>query len=279
MLSQFFHKFSFVIIILLFCHKAYALIVELRPAEVIPGDVYLIKVSSVEAPVGEFNGKEIRFFKTGDKKFIALVPIDIDTPSGDYKITIRNSEGIKYLDLRVNPHDFPTERLTLPEEKVTLRPEDEKRVEEEYLLLEGLFAKTTERMWGDTFIQPVDTKPSTEFGIRRIINNKKTSIHKGVDYRGRKGSPVKAMNSGRVVLTRELFYGGKTAIIDHGMGIFSVYMHLSGFNVLEGEDVSAGEVIGFIGDTGRANGPHLHISIRLNGISINPLSLLRLGRI
>lgn len=277
MIRRFFYRFSIIIIILLFYCHAYALVADLRPAEVIPGDVFLIKVSSEKVPVGEFNGDKIRFFRTRDGEYMAIVPVSLDTGSGDYRITINNDNEAKYLSLRVKPHDFPTEKITLPEKKVFLNPEDEKRVESEYLLLEGLWGNLTEKRWDGVFIQPVDTEPSEGFGTRRIINNKKTSIHRGVDYRGKIGRPVKAINSGKIVLTKELFYGGNTIVIDHGMGLFSIYMHLSGFDVSEGLEISKGTVIGFIGNTGRVTGPHLHMSVKLNGISVNPLSILRLG--
>ncbi len=277
MIRRFFYRFSIIIIILLFYCHAYALVADLRPAEIIPGDVFLIKVSSEKVPVGEFNGGKIRFFRTGDNDFIALVPVDLNTSAGDYRITIKDGREARYLSLRVKSHDFTTEEITLPEKKVFLNPEDEKRVESEYRLLEGLWGNLTEKKWDGVFIQPVDTEPSEGFGTRRIINNKKTSIHRGVDYRGEIGRPVKAINSGKIVLTKELFYGGNTIVIDHGMGLFSIYMHLSGFDVSEGLEISKGTVIGFIGNTGRVTGPHLHMSVKLNGISVNPLSILRLG--
>ncbi len=274
---RFFHRFSIVFIILFLGSQADALVAELRPAEVIPGDVFLVRVLSQEIPAGEFNGNGIRFFKSDNNEYIALIPVSLDTPSGDYKIVVKDKEEAQYLSLRVKSHDFPTEKITLPEEKVSLSPEDQKRVEREYLMLKRLWDDFTEKRWDGVFIQPVDTELSEFFGIRRIINDKKTSIHRGVDYKGAKGSPVRTINSGKVILKEELFYGGNTVIIDHGTGLFSVYMHLSGFNVSDGQYVSKGDIIGFVGDTGRATGPHLHMSVKLNGISVNPLSLMRLG--
>jgi len=276
--ERFLHRFSVVSILLfLLIPGANAFVAELRPVEVLPGDVFLIRVSSREAPVGEFNGNGIRFFKGGNNKYIALVPVSLDTSPGDYKIVVKGEREVQHLSLRVRPHDFPTERLTLPEKKVFLSLQDQQRVEREYLMLKNLWGNFTEKMWSGTFIQPVDTVVLEVFGVRRIINNKKMSIHRGIDYRGRMGDPVRAINSGRVVLVDELFYGGKTIIIDHGTGLFSIYMHLSGFNVSRGQEVSRGQVVGFIGATGRATGPHLHLSVRLDGVSINPLSLMNLS--
>jgi murein DD-endopeptidase MepM/ murein hydrolase activator NlpD len=109
------------------------------------------------------------------------------------------------------------------------------------------------------------------------MNKKKTSVHRGTDFRGKTGTPVRALNSGTVVLSEDLFYGGNTLIIDHGMGLYSVYMHLSKFNTKKGEKVSKGDLVGFVGSSGRATGPHLHLSVKLNGISVNPESLFKLA--
>ncbi len=111
---------------------------------------------------------------------------------------------------------------------------------------------------------------------RAIMNEKKTSVHKGTDFRGETGTPVKSINSGTVILTGDLFFGGNTLIVDHGMGLYSVYMHLSKFNVSDGDRVSKEQVIGFVGSSGRATGPHLHMSVKLQGVSINPESLFKL---
>jgi murein DD-endopeptidase MepM/ murein hydrolase activator NlpD len=276
LVTRFFHRFSLVLIVVLLGSQADALVAELRPSEIIPGDVFLIRVLASGTPSGEFKGGKIRFFMKGDDEYMALVPVPLDTEPGDYRITIKDGREARCLDLRVRRYEFPTERLTLPEEKVFLSPENQKRVEREYLMLQDLWDDVTERMWDGVFIQPVDTRLSEAFGIRRIINSKKTSIHRGIDYKGTMGEPVRAINSGRVVLADELFYGGKTVIIDHGTGLFSIYMHLSGFNVSKGQNVSKGHIIGFIGATGRATGPHLHLSVKLGGISVNPLSLMNL---
>jgi murein DD-endopeptidase MepM/ murein hydrolase activator NlpD len=79
-----------------------------------------------------------------------------------------------------------------------------------------------------------------------------------------------------VVLSKDLFYGGNTLIVDHGTGLYSVYMHLSRFNAKEGSSVEKGQTVGFVGSSGRATGPHLHLSVKLNGFSVNPESLFKL---
>ena len=87
---------------------------------------------------------------------------------------------------------------------------------------------------------------------------------------------MKASNSGSVVLAEDLFFGGNTVVLDHGLGIYTVYMHLSGFNVTPGLRVSKGDIIGFVGSSGRASGPHLHFGVKIFEINVNPASFLKL---
>ena len=123
---------------------------------------------------------------------------------------------------------------------------------------------------------PLDNEIAMQYGVRRIINNTTESIHRGIDIRGRDGEDVRASNSGKVILAAELFFGGNTLVLDHGMGIFTIYMHLSKFNSKSGENVLKGDVIGFVGSTGRSTGPHLHFGIKAQELSVNPESFAKL---
>jgi murein DD-endopeptidase MepM/ murein hydrolase activator NlpD len=273
------HKYIFPsLIFLLISVPSFAFKVEITPQNVIPGDVFLAKIQSDEPDTVEanFRGEQIIFSHGEAGLLIALVPVDINTPPKKYSISITEGEKKQSASVVVNPSTFKTINLTLPEGKVTLSPENQKRVEKEYILQKKIWSKSTRRSWQGQFMQPLDTEISTEFGVKRIMNKKKTSIHRGMDFRGKTGTPVKAVNSGTVVLSKDLFYGGNTLIVNHGMGLYSVYMHLSGFNVTEGNKVDNGQIIGFVGSSGRATGPHLHLSVKLNGISVNPESLFRL---
>lgn len=265
-------------VILLSPLSLYASEIEVIPQEVNPGDVLLIKAPAefIALPVLEFLNRSFSFYPGEEKNLIALIPVDIDTPPGEYTITIRYGEDSKSLSIRVKPYEFPERHLTLPEEKVTLSPENQGRVDREDLMLQSLWNVETPRTWSGRFMPPVDTELSEEFGVRRNLNGKKNSTHKGVDYRGKTGTPVRTINFGTVVLRKDLFYGGNTVVIDHGMGLYSVYMHLSEVHVSKGGQVTRGDLVGLVGMTGRAAGPHLHMSVRLRGVSVNPLSLMNL---
>jgi murein DD-endopeptidase MepM/ murein hydrolase activator NlpD len=257
---------------------AYAFTVQVQPEEVLPGDVFSLKINGNGSAAAEavFLKENVKFHQAGDGVLIALVPVDISTPPRKYGITVIAGDEKKTADINIRPYTFRTIDLTVSEEKVTLSPEDQKRVEGEFILQKKIWDAETALAWNGPFARPTQTDTSTEFGVKRIFNKKRTSVHRGMDFRGKTGTPVKAINSGTVVLAEELFYGGNTLVVDHGMGLYSVYMHLSEFNAATGEKVSKEQVVGFVGSSGRVTGPHLHLSVKLNGKSVNPASLFKL---
>jgi murein DD-endopeptidase MepM/ murein hydrolase activator NlpD len=137
-------------------------------------------------------------------------------------------------------------------------------------------ASATEPLWSGDFRAPVRAGPTDSFGTRRTFNGELASIHKGMDFRAVTGTPVRAGNSGVVVLARPLYYEGNCVAIDHGLGLFTISMHLSRIDVHEGERVSLGQRIGLSGATGRVTGPHLHWAVRWRGAYLDPAKLLRM---
>jgi murein DD-endopeptidase MepM/ murein hydrolase activator NlpD len=131
-----------------------------------------------------------------------------------------------------------------------------------------------EKFWRGAFIRPVEGELSGAFGVSRMINGKRRGQHTGIDLQAEEGTPVLACNRGMVVLVDELFFSGKSVILDHGWGLFSMYFHLSEIRVQEGERIDKGAILGRVGSTGRSTKPHLHWGIRMNGARVDPLSLL-----
>jgi murein DD-endopeptidase MepM/ murein hydrolase activator NlpD len=141
-----------------------------------------------------------------------------------------------------------------------------------------IFASSaTEPLWSISFRKPVVARPTSSFGTRRVFNGKLASVHKGMDFRAETGTPVSAANRGVVVLARPLYYEGNCVVIDHGLGLFTLYMHLSEIAVSEGQPVATGDLLGLSGATGRATGPHLHWAVRWQGAYLDPAKLLRLN--
>ena len=257
--------------------SAYAFDIEISPKDLAPGDVFSLKIKGIEhtALSAEFKGAKIDLH-ADDTGFISLVSVSLDTEPGEYGVVVRHGEEERTLPVKVKEYDFRTIHLTLPEGKVTPNAKNLKRIKRESKLLGEAWSHDTSMEWEGGFVSPTGTEVSTEFGLNRIMNKKRNSRHRGTDFRGKTGTPIKAINSGTVVLTGDYFFGGNTLVVDHGMGLYSIYMHLSKFNVSRGDKVSKEQVVGLVGSTGRATGPHLHMSVKLKGVSVNPESLFRL---
>ncbi len=269
--------FGLLTVLFLPASEALGLNADLFPSEVNPGDVFIIRISGAGvSPDALMDGNRFYFSECGEDCFITVGAVKLDARHGRHAITLKSGKDKKTLWLTVKRVSFPVVRFTLPPDKVFLSPQDLKRVEEEEKRLSVIWKTITPRLWDGAFVLPLENEILTSFGTKRIINKKKVSIHKGIDMRGKEGTEVRASNTGKIVFMEELFFGGNTIAIDHGMGIYTIYMHLSGFNVKPGDTVLKGDVIGFVGSTGRATGPHLHYGLKVSGITANPVSILGL---
>lgn len=293
-----------VLFILLFSPPLWAIEVVLKPDVLRQGDVLLIRAKAYEelqsphTPLlergvgggkeemrglsdenieGIFMDKKLNFFMTASGNFMALAGIDMKAAPGEYTLTlIFNNKKIFERNLKILPASFGLQRLTLPKEMVDLTPEILNRVRIEQARLAVLWLVVNEKFWKGKFIMPIDGRIKSLFGVRRIINKEERSPHSGIDIEADEGDPVAAPNSGRVVLVDNQFFGGKTLVLDHGYGIYSIFHHLSRITVSEGQSVKRGDTIGHAGSTGRATGPHLHWGVRLQGERVNPMAIVNL---
>ena len=260
--------------------------VNLFPREVYQGDICVVEVlisEGISSPSGEFQEKGLPFYEVErGKSFRALIGVDMEAKPQVYKLIVsaKNSSGMviqRENSIRVLKKDFGTQRLTLPKKMVDLDNKTLKRVRKDIKGVKDIWPKATEdRLWIGKFTRPLRGKVLSPFGVRRILNNKPRSPHSGVDLRGKMGEDILCSNTGIVVLVDELYFNGKTVIVDHGQGLFTMYFHLSRINVKEGQRVEKGKVLGLVGSSGRATGPHLHWGARLHGARIDPLVLLEI---
>jgi murein DD-endopeptidase MepM/ murein hydrolase activator NlpD len=170
---------------------------------------------------------------------------------------------------------FPTRSIRVPPRYATPPPEVLVRIEREAETLRTLLAAASpERLWRGAFRMPVPGSVISGFGKRSIVNGAPRSPHAGIDLRARTGTPLRAPNGGRVTLVDDLYFTGTTIVIDHGLGVHSVLCHLSSARVRAGDPVTRGQLIGATGASGRATGPHLHWSIRVNGARVDPLAVI-----
>jgi murein DD-endopeptidase MepM/ murein hydrolase activator NlpD len=213
--------------------------------------------------------------------YFGLVAAPRATDEVPVQISITLVDGTRLsqrLSLRVTRRSFPSTRLrvasryTAPDEAILRRV----RKEREWVRA-ALAIRTETPLWRGAFIRPLDGLTTSVYGQRRMFNNEVRSQHTGLDIDGDTGDPVVASNSGRVILSRDLFYSGQAVYVDHGLGFITGYYHLSKREVSEGQWVDKGDVVGLVGATGRVTGSHLHWSVFVQGISLDPLSLGDVG--
>ena len=178
-------------------------------------------------------------------------------------------------DLVVEARRFATRRLQVDAAMVNPPAALSARIQQEAAELGRLWDQSAaEQLWTGPFVRPVPDQANSIFGTRSIFNGERRSPHSGTDFLSPAGTPIKAPNGGRVLLARNLYFTGNTLVIDHGLGLLSLFAHLSAFAVHEGDVVSTGQIVGNVGATGRVTGPHLHWAVRANGSRVDALSLL-----
>ena len=260
--------------------------VRLAPAEVRQGGVSVLSVQwptpirGLRVQVGD---REIPApSPDGRSRWVVLTGIDLEQPPGLLAIRVEAVDGSGrplrgQATLRVLDARFPVQRLTVPRPFVELDTATLERVNREKALLDQLWESLTpERYWRDPFRVPLDgAGPAYGFGLRRIINGEPRSPHTGADFAASPGAPVLAANAGIVALVADHFFAGRSVILDHGLGLYTMYFHLQETLVQPGQRVERGQAIARVGSTGRATGPHLHWGARLYGARIDPQELLK----
>jgi len=236
-------------------------------------------IESVEV---EWKGKTIPYAHVG-KEWMTVVGVDLDVEPGEYPGEIRlTKNGVvekREMALNVKAVKFPVEHLQVADELVELSPENTERALREAKELDEIHNTITpEALWREPFIVPIPGGVGSSFGKRRVFNGEARNPHAGADLKATTGTPIRSTNRGRVVLAKNLFFTGNTVIVDHGLGIYTLYAHLSRINVKEGEMVERAKIIGLAGATGRVTGPHLHWGARVQNARVDPFSLVNLGK-
>jgi murein DD-endopeptidase MepM/ murein hydrolase activator NlpD len=285
--------------------RAQAPSVTLAPAVVVAGSPELIRVALPASATtdttgnttieGEWLGQKLAFFWSQDRRaWYALAGVDVEGAVGTSSLQITatlmgaragtpdlSRPELSRIDLsrsiEIHEAHYRTGTLTVSPKFVAPPPEELARIKAEIELKEKVFAASApEPLWSGDFRAPVHAAPTDSFGTRRTFNGQLASVHKGMDFRTATGTVVRAGNSGVVVLARPLYYEGNCVVIDHGLGLYTISMHLSRIDVREGQHVSLGERIGLSGATGRVTGPHLHWAVRWQNAYLDPAKLLQM---
>lgn len=244
--------------------------------------LFTIQLSDPSSLVtGTWQGHKLTFFRTKQEpqRWYAIAGIDVAAKPGDYElsVTINHQGDLKNLHRTINitPAPYNEIPLTVPEKFVQPDAHAQKIIAADQEIKRKAFSNSAAApLWSGKFASPLQTAPSTDsFGTRRVFNGSLASVHRGLDYRAKMGTQVRAANAGRVILARLLYFEGNCVVIDHGLGLMTLYMHLSKFNVRAGQQVNRGQLIGRSGSTGRATGPHLHFSVRWQGEYLDPAKL------
>lgn len=228
--------------------------------------------STTANPTVTFNQKTYPTFLIAPNQFRALLPTTPLEHSGKRQLQVLDAGQEQNGSIQVRDRTFPIQHITLPPGKAGLEATE--------LELKRMNAfkqlETPQKFWNGPFLKPNYGPITTIYGVRRYYNGEfaKDYYHRGVDYAGAFGSPVIAPASGRVALVGRESQGfrvhGNCIGIDHGQGVASVFLHLSRIDVKEGDFVQAGQVIGAVGATGAAAGPHLHWGLYVQGLSVDP---------
>jgi murein DD-endopeptidase MepM/ murein hydrolase activator NlpD len=236
---------------------------DAKPAPARQGDTIHLHAPR-EAVQARMNGRTVRIFDGG-----GLMPVPALEKPGEYTLEFLSAAGAVLHSVPVGVRDarFLRQNIVLGKETAELKPSPDE------LETVKKFRETVTdlRYWAEPFAAPVPGCRSSPYGVQRLYNGKPSgNFHSGLDQRGAAGSPIRAIAGGAVRLVRQWNLHGNTVAIDHGQGVASIYLHMSRFAVAEGSAVKQGDVIGYVGSTGRSTAPHLHWSLYVNGVAVNP---------
>jgi len=252
------------------------------------GEAVLLSVAS-DTPLAKVTAvvfdKEFPLFPGEDNPtWRGMVAIDLACKPGSYNVMVRGWQGDggspaveKAYPLQVSGKEFAERRLKVDQKYVSPPQAEMDRINREAATTKKLFElDTPEKYWEGSFLKPVPGGVTSPFGRKNFVNDQPRSPHSGVDLRGAEGTPVKAPAAGKVILADDLYFAGNTVMVDHGFGLISYFCHLSRINVENGQMITRGELIGLVGSTGRVTGPHLHWTVKLLGLRVDPMSVLSL---
>lgn len=236
----------------------------------VPGGVAVVRLGSGgEAPTARFQGKPVLVIKEENRDWIAIVGIPLGTGAGQQRIEVGDGRTLSF---EVGSRSYREQHIKLANTRqVNPLPEDLKRIDRELAeqtrAYRSFSAGTPSNL---LFDKPVNGPLSSPFGLRRFFNGEERNPHSGLDFAVGAGTPIKAPAAGKVILIGDYFFNGKTVFVDHGQGLISMFCHLSKVDVKLGQALPRGGVLGRVGATGRATGPHMHWNVSLNDVRVDP---------
>jgi murein DD-endopeptidase MepM/ murein hydrolase activator NlpD len=250
------------------------------PAESrVPGGIALLGLGDSQLEPGQvfFNGHRTPVVRAGET-WTAVVGIPLDTAPGPQcaHLVGSDSKGTRDLAFFVTPKQYAEQRLIVQNQRqVDPNKEDLERIDREKVRTDralSTFSTDLTPPW--QMSAPVPGTRSSSFGLRRFFNGQSRNPHSGMDIAAPTGTPIVSPAAGRVVEAGDFFFNGNTVFVDHGLGVVTMYCHLSRIDVKPGATIAAGAQLGLVGATGRVTGPHLHWGIGVNRAMVDPALFL-----
>jgi murein DD-endopeptidase MepM/ murein hydrolase activator NlpD len=250
----------------------------LPQAEPVPGGIAIVPLTgnAKHLPDVYFNGQRVMVLKNAEQ-WTAIVGIPLDTKPGTATLRIQTSgKQPTSQDFIIHDKEYATQRITIKDKrKVNPSAQDLKRIRREHRVMQAVFtAWHAQDVVPLRFDLPAEGPVSSPFGLRRVFNGEPRNPHSGVDIAVPAGVPIHAPAAGRVAAVGNYFFDGNTVLIDHGQGLVTMYCHMQKIMVKKGQRLARGEVIGLVGQTGRATGPHVHWGVSLNNARVDPALFL-----
>ena len=236
----------------------------------VPGGVAVVQLGDgAKAPAVRYQDKPVLVVQEEGKRWIAIVGIPLKSQPGPHQVTTNDGRTLSFA---VGNKHYREQHIKLKNTRqVNPLAEDMARINRE--LAEQTLAYQTFSPTQPSnllFDKPVQGPLSSPFGLRRFFNGEERNPHSGLDFAVGAGTPIKAPAAGKVILIGNYFFNGNTVFVDHGQGFISMFCHMSKIDVKVGQQMPRGGVVGKVGATGRATGPHMHWNVSLNDARVDP---------
>ena len=239
----------------------------------VPGGVAVVQLGQDAAvPTATFQGKPVLVVREEGRDWIAIVGIPLTTKAGNQQIAVKQAGANRNLGFTVGAKHYKEQRITLKNTRqVNPLPEDLKRINRELAEQTAAYRSFSPGTPSNLVLdKPVNGPLSSPFGLRRFFNGEERNPHSGLDFAVPAGTPIKTPAAGKVILIGNYFFNGNTVFVDHGQGFISMFCHMSKIDVKLGDQLPRGGVVGRVGATGRATGPHMHWNVSLNDARVDP---------
>jgi murein DD-endopeptidase MepM/ murein hydrolase activator NlpD len=239
----------------------------------VPGGVAVVDLGTgAQAPKATYQGKSVMVVKEQGSRWLAIVGVPLTAKPGNEQLVASDASGSRNVPFVVGSKKYPEQRITLKNKRqVNPDPEDLKRIEGELAVQVQAYRSFSPGTPSNLILdKPVNGPLSSKFGVRRFFNGEERNPHAGLDFAVPAGTPIKAPAAGKVILIGNYFFNGNTVFVDHGQGFISMFCHMSKIDVKVGDAVPRGGVVGRVGSTGRATGPHMHWNVSLNDARVDP---------